>query len=112
MTDPTPGAWTIDMDCKWQGTIADTDMTCTLAANGFAHPGEATGTTTTVVAKDELQTGEYMGTFAVVTATASQSSGSAASTRSSGLAPAAALPTGAMALVGGAAGVFAAALAL
>jgi hypothetical protein len=116
MTDPTPGAWTIDMDCKWQGTILDTDMTCTLTANGFAHPGESTGTTTTVVAKDELQTGEYMGTFAVITATGAAASptpsGSAASTRSSGLAPAAALPTGAMALVGGAAGIFAAALAL
>jgi hypothetical protein len=111
MTDPTPGAWTVDMDCKWQGSIPDADMTCIYTAMGSVAPGE-TGTTTTVVPKEDLQTGDYMGTFAVITATGAATIQSAASTRSSGLAPAAALPTGAMALVGGAAGVFAAALAL
>jgi hypothetical protein len=122
LTDPLPGAWTVDMNCKWQGAITDADLTCTAVGSGYAVPGSLEGTTTTVWPKSEIQTGEYIGTFAVVTASGPVSSGAPASqtpggsaapqSRSSGFAPAAALPTGAMALVGGAAGVFAAALAL
>jgi hypothetical protein len=122
MTDPLPGAWTVDMNCKWQGAITNADLTCVATVDGFAVTDKALrGTTTTTLFKDELSTMELIGAVAVVTssgaASASKSSSGAASgaagaTPSTGFAPAGPLPTGVMALVGGAAGVFAAALAL
>jgi hypothetical protein len=136
MTDPLPGAWTVDMNCKWQGAITNADLTCVATADGFAITDKALrGTTTTTLSKDELSTMELIGAVAVVTssgaasASASQttsgaksgapaasasksSSGAAGAAPSTGFAPAGPLPTGAMALVGGAAGVFVAALAL
>jgi hypothetical protein len=109
MTDPLPGAWTVDMDCKWQGAITDADLTCTAIAGGYALEAGVPETTTTVWKKDEIVTSEYFATFAVVTQTPS---GSASVSPSKGLAAAGPLPTGAMAMMGGAAGVFAAAMAL
>lgn len=132
MTDPLPGAWTVDLNCKWQGASTDADFTCVATIDRFAVTDKAIrGTTTTTLFKDEFPSMQLIGAVAVVTssdaASASQTpsasgtksgaptasgskSGSAAAgaTPSTGLAPAGPLPTGAMALVGGAAGVFAA----
>jgi hypothetical protein len=131
MTDPLPGAWTVDMSCKWQGAITAADLDCTASVGGYAQPASARGVSTTVLSKDEVASMEYIQPFAIVTAsgansasasatpTGSQSgsvkpsgsgsgSGSAAAPQSTGFAPAGPLPTGAMALVGGVAGVMAA----
>lgn len=96
-------------------------MTCTAALGGSFVDAEAQGTTTSVIPKDEIASMEAFHAVAIVTPTGSAApSGSARPSQSvsgsgapsTGLAPAGPLPTGAMALVGGAAGVFAAALAL
>lgn len=136
LTDPLPGAWTLDMACKWQGgAITAADLTCTVTQSGSIRGNGGSGVTTSVVSSSELSDMEAFHTVAIVsasggssspTASASQTasgsgaalpSGSAsgsgaAGSRSTGHAPAAAIPTGAVAFVGGAAGVFAAALAL
>lgn len=139
MTDPLPGAWTVDVSCKWQGAITNADLTCTGVGNGYVVNPSARGAGTTVYSKDEFKSMDAVQAVAIVTASgaasasasqtpsgsgsaarsgasapsnAASGSGAAASARSTGFAPAGPLPTGAMALVGGAAGVFAAALAL
>ncbi|CBX90394.1 predicted protein [Plenodomus lingam JN3] len=135
LTDPSPGAWTLDMACKWQGAITAADLTCTVSQSGSIPGPGATGVTTSVVSSTELSDMEAFQTVAVVSASGgsgspaasasqtasgsgtalpsgSASGSDAAGSRSTGLAPAVALPTGAVAFVGGAAGIFAAALAL
>ncbi|KAH4004672.1 hypothetical protein HBI13_024850 [Parastagonospora nodorum] len=133
MTDPSPGAWTVDVNCKWQGAIADADLTCVATADGYVVDQSDRGTTTTVISKDEVSTMSFISAYAVVTSSGSASqtpsgsgaksgaptasgstsgSSAAGAAPSTGLAPAGPMPTGAVAFIGGAAGVFAAALAL
>lgn len=137
LTDPVPGAWTLDMACSWQGgAITEADLTCTVTQSGSVPGFGATGFTSTIVSQSELFEMEAFQTVAVVSASSGSGSpevsasrtasglgtaslsGSATASRSgatasssTGLAPAGPLPTGALALVG-AAGIFAAALAL
>ncbi|KAF2474935.1 uncharacterized protein BDR25DRAFT_301505 [Lindgomyces ingoldianus] len=131
LTDPIPGAWTLDMSCTFgDGGLTTADATCTGAARGEIV-GNQTGTSTVTFAHTDLVSSSIFETVNVVSATAaptgsvssSRASGSApgpasgstasATAHSTGLAPALPLPTGGvMALVGGAAGIFAAALAL
>jgi hypothetical protein len=142
MTDPLPGAWTVDMNCKWQGVITNADLTCTVTQSGYVPSASVRGVTTSIMSKAEVSSMEAIQAFSVVSGSAapsasasqtasgsrsatqsgsqsatqapsgSRSSGVAGTTPSTGLAPAGPLPTGAMKYVGGAAGVFVAALAL
>lgn len=112
------------MECKWQGPLTDADMTCTAFNDGSIFQDETSikgVTTTSVLGKAEFASLYSLQAVAIVTQTgAAAGSGSAAPSQtpsgsgapSTGLAPAGPMPTGAMKLVGGAAGVFAAALAL
>ncbi len=129
MQDPTEGAWTVDMNCSWQGELTSADVSCTATNSGaYAELASVTGVTSeTIKASDALE-GEMLQTVAVVqsasnsaslTASGTQSgsanataSGSGAPASSTGGAAGAPLSKGTMAFVGGAAGVFAAALAL
>lgn len=109
------------MECKWQGAMTDADMTCTGNIDGdlVADETEVKGkTTTSVIPKAEFASLYSLHPVAIVTQTGSAASGSGSAAPSqtpsgsgapsTGLAPAGPMPTGAMALVGGAAGVFAA----
>lgn len=128
LKDPTEGAWTADFNCNWKGAVTSADLTCTATQSGFfAAALEAQGTTSAVIKASEASEFRVVQTVEVVspasnsakpTASGTQS-GSANSTASGSGAPAATgaaagapLPMGMMAFVGGAAGVFAAALAL
>ncbi|KAH8726224.1 hypothetical protein GQ44DRAFT_614426 [Phaeosphaeriaceae sp. PMI808] len=133
--DPLPGAWTVDMNCKWQGAMTSADLTCTVTQDGSMVPGGMGGTTTTVLPKSQgSEIAEIFQTYAVVSgsgavsAGASQTasgarsasptpgasgasvSGTATASRSTGLGAAGPLPTGAIKFAGGAAGLVAAAL--
>lgn len=126
MQDPAQGAWTVDMNCAWKGEMTSADLTCTATQSGFfAKTLEAEGVSTETLAASDVAAA--LQTVAVVqsasgsgSATASGShSGSASATASGSGAPAATgaaagapLSKGVMAFVGGAAGVFAAALSL
>jgi hypothetical protein len=112
LEDPSPGAWTVDLNCNWQGAITAADLTCTAAANGYVVSEDDRGTSTTIFSKGELNTMEVFSPFTIVTSSRAALASTPASTRSTGFAPAGPLPTGAMALVGGAAGIFVAALAV
>jgi hypothetical protein len=122
LTDPTPDAWTVDMNCRWQGAITAADLTCTVTQSGYVPDSSVLGVTTSVLAQNEAQSLDVFHAVAVMTASGAPSaaasalsSGSFSATasadaaRSSGFAPARPLPTGAVIFVGGAAGVFAAA---
>lgn len=132
LEDPTKGAWTADLNCNWSGELTTADLTCTATQSGsFAELNEMVGVTSdTIKASDALEA-SVIATISVVqpasnsavqttpAASGSQSS-SANSTASGSGAPASTgaaavgspLSKGVMAVVGGAAGVFAAALAL
>jgi hypothetical protein len=161
LTDPSPGLWTVNMNCNWQGAMTAADFTCTATVDGSYVDATDRTVDTTVMSSASVSEYEAINTVAIVdasqtplssgaTPTASRSgasgsgpvasgsgpvasgsgpvaSGSGASrsgasgspsgaaatpSPSTGFAPAGPLPTGAMALVGGAVGVFAAALAL
>jgi hypothetical protein len=136
LTDPTPGVWTLDYSCNWEGAMTAADMTCTVTLDGSWAEVTEPITSASVVPSGEFASIEgAIKTVAIVQASqtplssgaspsasgssasgsrasGSGASGSAAPTPSTGFAPGRPLPTGAMALVGGAAGVFAAALAL
>lgn len=128
MKDPSEGAWSAELNCNWKGAVESADLTCTATQSG-AIPSqlEVAGTTTVTLKASEMAEASVVQTVEVVspasnsakpTASGTQS-GSASSTVSGFGAPAATgaaagapLPMGMMAFVGGAAGVFAAALAL
>ena len=134
LTDPSPGAWTVDIACSWQGAMTTADLTCD-ATNRGSIPGLSTTETKSVLSASELQDMEAYQVVALVTASGASSSGSASATQTSastgsgtgatspsrsgsgtaatstGLAPAGSIPN-VMALVGGSIGVFAAAMAL
>lgn len=130
MQDPTEGAWTVDMNCAWQGELTSADVSCTATNSGaYAELASIQGVTSeTIKASDALEA-EMVQTVAVVQPASNSASPTASGTQSgstnataSGTGAAAATATGAaagaplskgvMAFVGGAAGVFAAALAL
>ncbi|KAF2737805.1 hypothetical protein EJ04DRAFT_87139 [Polyplosphaeria fusca] len=106
LTDPTPDAWTLDINCNWQGALSTADVTCTDSSNGTlanaATQSAATTTTTLTLKASEIT--ELYQTAVVAAAT----SAGASSSSSSGIAAGLALPTGGVALVGGAAGLLAA----
>lgn len=136
LTDPTPGAWTVDMACSWQGAMTTADLTCDVTNRG-SIPSLGTETaTSSVLSQSEIQDLEVYQVVALVTASGASSSGSASATGtpsptgsgtgatspsrsgsgavatpSTGLAPAGSIPN-AMALIGGAVGAFAAAMAV
>lgn len=132
MEDPTKGVWTADVKCAWKGEMTSADMTCTVSQSGIfpsMNMGSAQGVETTTIKASELAESSQIATVSVVqpasnsasaTASGSQSGSSNATATASGSgAPAATgaaagapLSKSVMALVGGAAGVFAAALAL
>ncbi|KAH7356177.1 hypothetical protein BKA66DRAFT_428747 [Pyrenochaeta sp. MPI-SDFR-AT-0127] len=141
LTDPTPGAWTLDMACNWQGGMTAADLTCTVTQSGYVPDASVVGVTTSVLKQTEIREMEAYQTIAVVRASGGSQSGApsasasrtasgsgtgaasptrsgstsasaAVASQSTGLAPAGPLPTGAMMFIGSAAGVFAAALAL
>jgi hypothetical protein len=114
LTDPTPGAWTIDMDCK--GMIASGDLVCTETQSGYVVGSAGLGVRTTSLGNAEILSLGALQTVAVVmasgapSAAASQTgSTSPASPKSTGLAPARSLPTGVVIVAGG---IFAAAIGL
>jgi hypothetical protein len=134
LEDPIKGAWTADVNCAWKGEAATADLTCTATQSGsFAKTLEMEGVTTDTIKASDAAEGKMVQTVAVVgpasnsaapTATgsgahnatgsgapnATSASGSAAPTGNA--AAGGPLPKGVMVFVGGAAGVFAAALAL
>jgi hypothetical protein len=126
LKDPSEGAWTAEMNCNWKGAVESADLTCTATQSGFLPSQmDSEGTTSAVLKASEVAEAGVIQTVEVVspasnsanpTASGTQS-GSASSTASgaaaaTGAAAGAPLPMGMMAFVGGAAGVFAAALAL
>ncbi|KAH7072674.1 hypothetical protein BKA63DRAFT_48477 [Paraphoma chrysanthemicola] len=134
LTDPSPGAWTVDMGCNWKAAMTAADLTCTYTQSGYVPSPSVRGVSTSIFSKAEASDMEVFQVVTIVTASGAASpsasrtsgsgtsvpsasrsasaSGSAAASQSTGLAPAGPLPTGAVALVGGAVGIFAAALAL
>jgi hypothetical protein len=123
LTDPSPGVWTADMSCNWSGAMTAAALTCTAVLDGSYYQVSERTTSTYVISEDTVSSFGAMATVAVVdtsgkplssfpTAASSgasvSGSGAATHSPSTGIAPAGPLPTGAMALVGGAAGVFAA----
>jgi hypothetical protein len=130
LTDPVAGVLTADLACNWQGVMTAAQVTCTLTQSGSFFESTAQGTQTSTASGEEIVSlGVYV-TVAVPTGSASVTSGttgapaasrsgsaaaqsSRSATASTGLAAAGPLPTGVVALMGGAAaGVIAAALAL
>jgi hypothetical protein len=135
LTDPAPGAWTVDMKCSWKGEMTKADLTCDVTQSGYVPDQSVRLATTSILSQSEIQDMQAYQVVALVSATgastpasasakptsipsatnanASAKSGSdAAPTPSKGLAPAGPLPTGAMKMVGGAVGVLAVALVL
>jgi hypothetical protein len=115
LTDPLPGAWTLDAKCSWKGELTAATLTCTMTQSGeFAE--EATGVSVLTLEPSELSSMAAIQTVSVITASGSSASGSVsgsgAAAQSTAMAPAGPLPTGAIAFVGGAAGMFAAVFAL
>ncbi|CAO2649142.1 Nn.00g100910.m01.CDS01 [Neocucurbitaria sp. VM-36] len=137
LTDLTLGAWTMDMACNWQGPLTTADLTCTVTQAGYVPDSSDVGTATSVWKQSDIQDLEAYQTVALVSGTGASSglpsvsasrtpsgsgtgvatptrsgSGSNSAAQSTGLAAARPMPTHGMALVGGAVGIFAAALAL
>ncbi|KAG9197225.1 hypothetical protein G6514_001953 [Epicoccum nigrum] len=128
LEDPTKGVWTADMNCAWKGDVTTADLTCTATQSGsYAKLQEVEGIKVDDIKAGDVAAGKMVQTVAVVgpasnsaapTATgsgahnATSASGSAAPTATGNAAAGGPLPKGVMAFVGGAAGVFAAALAL
>ncbi|KAG9196554.1 hypothetical protein G6011_01675 [Alternaria panax] len=124
LTDPMPGAWTVDMACSWQGAMTTADLTCNATNRGSIGNLGTDTETTSVLSQSELQDMEVYQTVALVTASGASFGGSAsttgipastgsstAATPSTGLAPAGSIPN-AMVMVVGAVGVLAAVMAL
>lgn len=127
LEDPTKGVWTADMNCNWVGDLPTADLTCTATQSGsFAEINEIAGVTSDVIKGSDAVEASVIATISVVqpasnsanpTPSGSQSgnstaSGSGAPASTGAAAAGAPLSKGMVALVGGAAGVFAAALAL
>ncbi|KAJ4339133.1 hypothetical protein N0V95_007885 [Ascochyta clinopodiicola] len=129
LEDPIKGAWTANANCVWKGELKSADLTCTATQSGaFAKILEAEGVTTMTLKASEVADASVIHTVSVVqpasnsasaTPSGSQSasanttaSGSGTSAQATGAAAGAPLSNGVMAIVGGAAGIFAAALAL
>jgi hypothetical protein len=127
LTDPTPDAWTVDMACNWDGKMTTADFTCTATQAGYVPEASLQTSETTVLAQSMIQSLGVYQTVALVGATGSSSdasqtpagsgaaspiksaSGSGPAVKSTGLAPAGPLQTGAM--LCGAVGLLAAAWA-
>ncbi|KAF1929851.1 uncharacterized protein M421DRAFT_419618 [Didymella exigua CBS 183.55] len=125
LKDPSEGAWTAEVNCNWKGALGSADLTCTAVQSGvFASVVGAQGTTSAVLKASEIAEASVIQTVEVVspasnsanpTASGSQSGSTKSTTSapaSSGAAAGGPHPISAMAFVGGAAGIFAAALAL
>ncbi|KZM25445.1 uncharacterized protein EKO05_0008128 [Ascochyta rabiei] len=129
LEDPINGAWTANANCAWKGELTSADLTCTATQSGaFAKILEAEGVTTVILKASEVADASVLHTVSVVqpasnsasaTPSGSQSasvnataSGSSAPNQATGAAAGAPLSRSVMAFVGGAAGIFAAALAL
>jgi hypothetical protein len=129
MTDPTPGQLTIDASCNWKGDMATADIMCTVTNNGAQV--DATGVITDGYKASEVKSNSAIQTVSITSAAAGDAtntasgsgakdtaaasasvSGSGAPSPSAAGAASGPLPTGAMAFVGGAAGILAAAFAL
>ncbi|KAF2113068.1 hypothetical protein BDV96DRAFT_648684 [Lophiotrema nucula] len=111
LTDSDPGAWTVDANCNWEGASTAADLTCTASQSGSFVTGDKVSTTVWK-ASDLSSFGGYQTVVVVSASTTGSVAASATASQSSGIAPPMPFPTGAMALVGGAAGLFAAAIAL
>lgn len=110
----TSGDWVWDMNCKWSGNSRSADYTCTVAADGEAW-GTHQGTSTTTEKASDIATADDIFVKATVVTSSGKPTGSPSGSpapETSGFAAAGPLPTGAVAFVGGAAGLFAAAMAL
>lgn len=140
LTDPVPGAWTVDMKCSWKGEMTKADLTCDVTQSGHIPDQSAQLATTSVLPQSEIQGMEAYQVVSLVSAsgaaspasasasatptptgtpTRSPSGGGANAPASSGSNAASTpnqaagpLPTGAIKVVGGAVGVFAVAMAL
>lgn len=137
MTDPRPGVWTVDYNCSWNGKFGNVDVTCIINNKGSLARDQDLPATLSSVFKPEDYTDYFTSaTVAVVTDTGSAGTDSArpttsttSTTHTTPATPTAAssssdvpsssnfvavgpLPTGAAVLVGAAAGILAAALAL
>jgi hypothetical protein len=97
------GELSMDAKCNWKGEMTTADLTCTLLASMSGEQDSVT----TAFAQNELRSfvQDPYQTVALVSVT-----GSGATAKSTGLAPASPLQTGAV--LGGVVGIFAAALAL
>ena len=135
LTDPSPGAWTVDMACSWQGAMSTADLTCDVTQSGYVPNEAAQVATTSILPQSEIQEMQAYQVVALVTASGASAAGSAtpsagpsstssgtgttspsrsgsgaAATASTGLAPAVPTPN-AMAMMGDV-GLFAAAVVL
>ncbi|KAL1793162.1 hypothetical protein ACET3X_008144 [Alternaria dauci] len=72
LTDPTPGAWTVDVACSWQGAMTTADLTCD-ATNRGIYPGLSTTETKSVLSASELQDMAAYQVVALVTASVAMS---------------------------------------
>ena len=126
--DPTKGVYTGDINCAWKGDATAADLTCTATQSGsLAKSLGIEGVAPNTIKASDAAESKMVQTVAVVgpssnsaaptatgtgahNATSASASGSAAPTGNA--AAGGPLPKGVMAFVGGAAGVFAAALAL
>ncbi|KAF2179484.1 hypothetical protein K469DRAFT_753874 [Zopfia rhizophila CBS 207.26] len=125
MTDPVPGAWTVNAQCKFgNGGFTSGDATCTISQDGSIVATTATAALTTTAKAADWSSLQAISTMTVVSGSAGstttggaaasgRASGSPTASQSEGFAASLPLPTGLpIALVGGAAGILAAAIAL
>jgi hypothetical protein len=104
----------MDGGCYWKGQLTNATITCTLTRNGTAL-GPPT-VMTSEIGPSELSSIGAIETMAIVTASTTPGLASATTTgaeaKSTGGVEGRTMPTGVMGLVGGAAGILVAALAL
>ncbi|KAI4619522.1 uncharacterized protein J4E87_007412 [Alternaria ethzedia] len=80
LTDPTPGAWTMDMACSWQGAMSTADLTCDVTQSGYVPDQADQVASTSVLSQSEIQEMEAYQVVALVTATGASYPGSASAT--------------------------------
>ncbi|KAF1838651.1 hypothetical protein BDW02DRAFT_516227, partial [Decorospora gaudefroyi] len=76
LTDPAPGAWTLDVSCSWQGAMTAADFTCSVTESGYV-PVLETGrvSRTSVLSQSDIQSLDPYQVVALVTATSAESAG-------------------------------------
>ncbi|XP_014554454.1 hypothetical protein COCVIDRAFT_39656 [Bipolaris victoriae FI3] len=77
LTDPVPGAWTVDMKCSWKGEMTKADLTCDVTQSGHIPAQSVQLATTSVLPQSELQEMEAYQVVSLVSGSGAASPASA-----------------------------------